>query len=384
MIRAVAFALPAIEMVDSRIADWKIGILDTIADNASSGFTCSARTPKTLDGLDLRTGGHGDGKRRASRFRPAPARPASAIPVRGAVAGQHDGARRATLESRRHGAVRRARADGRGQARATFTKRASTASARCAQHCEGARHDGARYPMRDHRLRQYRHRSDDQGDAHVEASGDGRDGRHRSRIRRPGARRAPRRARDARRASTACASCRITRTSRSCSTPPRPARISRNNAILQQRRQEGDRPDAGGDRALHHSGGQRRRQSRRAERQHGHLRRPGDDPDGRARCAASPNACIYGEIVASISSKSAGPGHARQHRRIHRNHVEGDRRARRRRARQGDHHAQSRRAAADHARHRVRAVAGRDPARRSSSRSATWSPPCRNTCRAIA
>lgn len=34
---AVAFAFPAVEIVDSRIADWRIGITDTVADNASSG-----------------------------------------------------------------------------------------------------------------------------------------------------------------------------------------------------------------------------------------------------------------------------------------------------------------------------------------------------------
>ena len=34
---AVALAYPAIEIVDSRIANWRIGITDTVADNASSG-----------------------------------------------------------------------------------------------------------------------------------------------------------------------------------------------------------------------------------------------------------------------------------------------------------------------------------------------------------
>ena len=54
VLRAVEFALPAIEIVDSRIADWKIGILDTIADNASSGLYVLGASPKKLDGLELR------------------------------------------------------------------------------------------------------------------------------------------------------------------------------------------------------------------------------------------------------------------------------------------------------------------------------------------
>ena len=54
VLRAVEFALPAIEIVDSRIADWKIGILDTIADNASSGLYVLGASPKKLEGLELR------------------------------------------------------------------------------------------------------------------------------------------------------------------------------------------------------------------------------------------------------------------------------------------------------------------------------------------
>jgi 2-keto-4-pentenoate hydratase len=50
---AIQYALPAIEIVGSRIRDWNIGLLDTIADNASSGMFVLGDTPRTLDGLDL-------------------------------------------------------------------------------------------------------------------------------------------------------------------------------------------------------------------------------------------------------------------------------------------------------------------------------------------
>ena len=45
VIRATEFVLAAIEIVDSRIAGWDITIADTIADNASSGASCSAPRP---------------------------------------------------------------------------------------------------------------------------------------------------------------------------------------------------------------------------------------------------------------------------------------------------------------------------------------------------
>lgn len=53
VLRATEFVLPAIEIVDSRIAGWDIRITDTIADNASSGAVVLGTTPRRLDGFDL-------------------------------------------------------------------------------------------------------------------------------------------------------------------------------------------------------------------------------------------------------------------------------------------------------------------------------------------
>lgn len=52
--QGVAYALPAIEVVDSRIRDWKISIFDTIADNASSAAYVLGGQPRKIDTLDLR------------------------------------------------------------------------------------------------------------------------------------------------------------------------------------------------------------------------------------------------------------------------------------------------------------------------------------------
>jgi 2-keto-4-pentenoate hydratase len=57
VVRATDFVLPAIEIVDSRIAGWDIRITDTIADNASSGAFVLGTTPRTLAEVDLPAAG---------------------------------------------------------------------------------------------------------------------------------------------------------------------------------------------------------------------------------------------------------------------------------------------------------------------------------------
>ncbi|QET03984.1 2-keto-4-pentenoate hydratase (plasmid) [Cupriavidus pauculus] len=53
IVGSTAYALPAIEVVGSRIANWDIRLLDTVADNASSGLFVLGTRPVKLGDLDL-------------------------------------------------------------------------------------------------------------------------------------------------------------------------------------------------------------------------------------------------------------------------------------------------------------------------------------------
>lgn len=52
VVRATDYVLPSIEIVDSRVVDWKIKIADTIADNASSAALVLGARPTRLHDVD--------------------------------------------------------------------------------------------------------------------------------------------------------------------------------------------------------------------------------------------------------------------------------------------------------------------------------------------
>lgn len=53
LIRATEYAVPSIEIVDSRIESWNIKFVDTVADNASSGLFVLGGRPVKLSDIDL-------------------------------------------------------------------------------------------------------------------------------------------------------------------------------------------------------------------------------------------------------------------------------------------------------------------------------------------
>ncbi|GMA49708.1 2-keto-4-pentenoate hydratase [Alicyclobacillus contaminans] len=57
VLRATSHVVPAIEVIDSRIADWKIRLADTIADNASSGCFVLGEVGTDVHAANLTTTG---------------------------------------------------------------------------------------------------------------------------------------------------------------------------------------------------------------------------------------------------------------------------------------------------------------------------------------
>jgi 2-keto-4-pentenoate hydratase len=53
VLQATDYVVPALEIVDSRVTDWKIKLADTVADNASSGYYVLGGKPSKIEDIDL-------------------------------------------------------------------------------------------------------------------------------------------------------------------------------------------------------------------------------------------------------------------------------------------------------------------------------------------
>lgn len=53
VINAIDYAIPAIEIIDSRVKNWEIGLEDTLADNGSTGAVILSGIPRRLTDLNL-------------------------------------------------------------------------------------------------------------------------------------------------------------------------------------------------------------------------------------------------------------------------------------------------------------------------------------------
>lgn len=57
VLMATKYVVPTLEIIDSRIAEWKIGLIDTVADNGSSAMVVVGEQLTEINGIDLRSVG---------------------------------------------------------------------------------------------------------------------------------------------------------------------------------------------------------------------------------------------------------------------------------------------------------------------------------------
>src|SRR5690625_1516694 len=67
VIMATDYVVPTLEIIDSRIADWKIKLIDTVADNGSSAKVVIGDGKKNLESIHLRTNGMRSEERRVGK-----------------------------------------------------------------------------------------------------------------------------------------------------------------------------------------------------------------------------------------------------------------------------------------------------------------------------
>ena len=115
VLRAVAYAMPALEIVGSRITNWDIGIVDTVADNASSGLFVLGGPVRRLDGLDLRALQMQMTRRGRGRLEGNGRRVSRQSPQCDGLAGGRTGQPQTPAARRRRRALRGARPHGAGQ-----------------------------------------------------------------------------------------------------------------------------------------------------------------------------------------------------------------------------------------------------------------------------